>query len=67
MNTGRSALQKETAPYGSAGLFHCCEVASLGKDIAWEIFTYALFRKVRLSVEHFLPKFLVRFLKILLF
>lgn len=67
LNTGCSALQKETAPCGSAGLFHCCEVASLGKDIAWEILTYAMFPKVRLSVEHSLPKILVRFLKIVLF
>lgn len=32
--------------------FHSQEVTSTGKDFAWDIFTYALFAKLRLSVEH---------------
>lgn len=41
--------------------FHSQEMASIGKDIAWEIFTYALFPKLRLSVEHSLLKYLLDF------
>lgn len=39
--------------------FHSQEAVSIGKDIAWEIFTYALFPELRLSVEHSLTKTLV--------
>lgn len=66
LNSGHSALQKETAPGGLVFIlfyFHSHEVASLGKDVAWKIFTYVLFPKLRLSVEHSLPKILAIFLK----
>jgi len=64
LNTGRSVPQKENTPGGSVaywGFFLSQEVAFLGKDLAWEIITYALFPKLRLSVEHSLPKILVIF------